>query len=98
MIRGLPLLAVLTACAPVPMTPERAEALCRDEAGLADGVQGRVSVGIGTGGTRARTGVVFTDRVFDPKGEDEFLEDCIARRMAGKPAPTRVGISIGARL
>ena len=83
------------ACAPVPVTRERAEQLCRDEAGLADGVQGRVGIGIGTGGPRVGAGIIITDRVFGPQTEEEFLEECIERRMAGNPAPTRTGITIG---
>lgn len=83
------------ACAPVPMTPERAERLCREDAPLADGFAGRVGVGVGTGGAKARGGIVVTDRVFNPQTEEEFMRDCVARRLDGEPAPTRVGVTIG---
>lgn len=97
MIRHLAYLAPLLAlaCAPVPMTRERAEQLCRDEVELADGVQTRVGIGIGTGGPRAKAGIIVTDRVFDPQSDEEFMAECIARRMAGAPTPTRTGIIIG---
>ena len=88
---------LVLACAPVPMSPNRAEALCREEAGLADGVEGRVGVGIGSEGPGARVGVRVTNRVFDPQTEAEFLNDCIARRMAGDPQPTTFGVNIDRR-
>lgn len=88
----------LMSCAPVPMTPERAERLCREEAGLADGVQGNVGVGVGTGGARAKGSIVLTDRVFNPQTEEEFMSECIERRLAGEPRPTRFGISVGGRV
>ncbi len=84
-------------CAPVPMTPERAEMLCREEAGLADGVRGTVGVGVGTGGAKAKGSITVTNRVLNPQSEEEFLADCIDRRLAGRPAPTTVGITIGGR-
>lgn len=100
MIRGmaylLPLLAV--GCAPVPMTPERAERICREQAGLADGVQGRVAIGTGSQGASGKAGITITNRIFDPQTESEFMADCIARLMAGQPEPTTVGITLGARL
>ncbi len=85
-------------CAPVPMTPERAERLCREEAGLADGVQGNVGVGVGTGGARAKGSIVLTDRVFNPQTEAEFMAECIESRLAGERRPSRFGISVGGRL
>ncbi len=92
----LGLALTVAACAPVPMTPERAERLCREDAGLADGVQGRVGVGIGTGGGRAKGSITVTDRVFNPQSEEDFLRDCIDRRLAGEPQPTTFGITVGA--
>ncbi len=77
------------------MSPERAEALCREEAGLADGVQGRVGVGIGSDGPAGKGAVTITNRVFDPQTEAEFLSECIARRTAGEPKPTIVGVNLG---
>ena len=88
---------LISACAPVPMTLERAERLCRDEAPLADGVSGRVGVGVGTGGAKARGGIVVTDRVFNPQTEEEFMRDCIARRLNGEPQPTTFGVTIGGK-
>ncbi len=94
---GISLVAGITACAPVPMTAERAEKLCREDIGLADGVQGTVGVGVGTGGGRAKGSITVTDRVFNPQSEQDYLRECVDRRLAGKPAPTRFGITIGAR-
>ncbi len=89
---ALPLVA---ACAPVPVSPERAEALCRDEAGLADGIEGEVGAGIGSGGPAGKGAVTVTNRIFDPQTEAEFMAECIARRTAGEPKPTTVGVNIG---
>ena len=89
---------VLAACAPQPMTPERAERLCREEAGLADGVQGTVGIGLGTGGPSGKAGITITNRVFNPQTEQEFMAECIARRMAGRPRPTTAGITLGGSL
>ncbi len=91
----LPLAAV--ACAPQPMTLERADALCREDLRGADGVSGNVGVGVGTGGVRAGGSVTIDDRVLNPQTEEEFLADCIARRVNGEPAPTRFGITLGGR-
>lgn len=90
--------ATLCACAPVPMTPERAERLCREEAGLADGVQGKIGVGVSNDGARAGGAIVLTDRVFNPQSQEEFLAECIDSRLAGERRPTRFGISIGGTL
>ncbi|MEM9584577.1 MAG: hypothetical protein AAGA08_15820 [Pseudomonadota bacterium] len=64
---------------------------------MADGVEGRVGVGVGTGGGRAKGSITVTDRVFNPQSDVEFLQECIDRRMTGKPAPTTFGITVGAR-
>ncbi|SDZ42609.1 hypothetical protein SAMN05444004_11430 [Jannaschia faecimaris] len=97
MIRALILLPLLAACAPVPMTPEKAARLCRAEIGQADGISGSVGAGVSNGGPVARGSITVTNRVLNPQTEAEFLEDCIARRVAGKPEPTTFGVSIGRR-
>ncbi|GIT91282.1 hypothetical protein JANAI62_17380 [Jannaschia pagri] len=89
---------VLIACGPpAPITPERAERLCRSEAEQADGISGSIGVGIGSDGPSARGGITITDDIFNPRPRDEALADCIARRTAGEPTPTTVGITIGGR-
>ena len=85
------------ACAPVPMSLERAETLCREEAGLADGVEGHVGIGVGSEGPAGKAGITVTNRILDPQTEAEFIADCVARRMAGEPKPTTVGVTIGGR-
>ena len=85
----------LSACAPVPMNQERAEELCRDEAGLADGVEGSVGVGVGTSGVSGGVGVTVNNRVLSPQSEAEFMAECVARRMSGEPAPATFGIRLG---
>ncbi|WP_298436637.1 hypothetical protein [uncultured Jannaschia sp.] len=96
MIRTLLLLTVLiTACAPVPMTRERALHECRSEARLADGIAGSVGVGVGSGGGLADGELVVTSRVFDPRSERAVLAECMDRRMAGRPEPTIVGVTLG---
>lgn len=97
MIRSLLIsLLVLAACAPVPMTRERAEADCKREVGLADGVQGNVKVGVGTGGASGGVGIVITDRIFNPQTPEEFLAECVQRKMEGRPGRTTTGIRVGA--
>ncbi|MDJ0630764.1 MAG: hypothetical protein QNJ44_21080 [Rhodobacter sp.] len=80
------------------MTPERAERLCREEAGLADGVRGTVGIGVGSGGPAGKAKITVTNRIFDPQSEAEFMAECIARRLEGRPAPTTAGITIGGSL
>jgi len=99
LIRAVALCVVLAvpACAPVPVTLERADALCREELRGADGVTGNVGVGVGTGGVRAGGSVTVDSRVLNPQTEEEFLADCIARRVNGERPPGRFGITLGGR-
>lgn len=91
-------MALMTAaCAPQQVSLERADALCRDELRGADGVTGTVGVGVGTGGVRAGGSVTIDDRVLNPQSEEEFLAECIARKVNGEAGPTRFGITVGAR-
>lgn len=87
----------LSACAPVPVTRDKAEALCLQEVRQADGVSGTVGVGVGTGGGKAKGSITVTDRVFNPQTEDEFMAECIDRRVSSKPAPTTFGITVGGK-
>ncbi len=86
---------IASACAPTPMTADRAERLCREEADLADGVRGTVGIGVGSGGPRTKAGITITNRIFDPQSEADFIADCVARRMAGRPPPTTAGLTVG---
>ncbi|WP_179378247.1 hypothetical protein [Jannaschia marina] len=88
------LLPLLAACDPVPVSPERAERLCRAEVGQADGVSGSIGAGVSNDGPRARGGITITNRVFNPQTEEEFLAECIARRVEGRPEPTTFGVSV----
>lgn len=89
---------MISACAPVPVTRERAQALCLGEVRDADGVSGYAGVGIGSSGGRAKGGIRVTNRVFNPQTEEEFLADCVARRLEGRPAPTQFGITLGGEI
>ncbi|MBF9028983.1 hypothetical protein HKCCE3408_01125 [Rhodobacterales bacterium HKCCE3408] len=89
-------LAALAACAAPEMTEERAARLCAEEARQADGISGRVGVGVGSGGGRAGGSITITNDILNPRSEQQALEECIARRMAGEPSPTRFGLTIGA--
>ncbi len=96
MIRAVALsLATLAACAPQPMTVERAERQCREELPLADGVSGNVGIGVGTGGVRTRTGITVTNAILNPQSDREFMAECIDRVMEGRPRPARFGITLG---
>ena len=88
---------MLAACAPVPVSMERAAQLCREEVGLADGVRGNIGVGVGTGGGKARGSITVTDKVFRPQSADEAFAACIDRKVNGKPPPTTFGITVGAK-
>lgn len=87
---------ILSACASVPMTPERAERICRDDAGLADGFQGNAGVAIGTGGANARGGITVTNRILNPQSEEAFMRDCVARVLNGEGRAATFGITFGA--
>lgn len=95
MVRLLLLLPLLAACAPVPMTVERATRECRANVGQADGVSGSVGAGVSNHGAVGRGSITVTNRVFNPQSEEDFLADCIARRLEGGPNPTTFGVSIG---
>lgn len=90
------LLVALVACAPVPVSPERAAQLCREQAGLGDGVRGNIGVGVGTGGGKVRGSITVTDKVFRPQDDQAAFEDCVARKIAGEAEPPTIGITIGA--
>ncbi|PTX57158.1 hypothetical protein C8N43_1824 [Litoreibacter ponti] len=95
-MRWLAVALVAVACAPAPVSPERAAELCRNEPGLADGVSGNVGVGVGSGGGKAKGSIVLTDRVFNPEDPQDAFEACVRRKVNGEPDPTRFGITIGA--
>ena len=90
--------SLLVACAPVPMTEERARAECRAELSRMQGVSGEVGIGVGSGGPRTRGSITITNRVGNRWTPEQFIADCVARRMAGRPPPPTVGISIGGSL
>lgn len=90
------LFLALVACAPVPVSPERAAQLCREQAGLGDGVRGNVGVGVGTGGGKAKGSITVTDKVFRPQNDQDAFEACVARKVSGEREPTTFGITIGA--
>ncbi|RLJ59472.1 hypothetical protein BCF46_1621 [Litoreibacter meonggei] len=96
-MRWLVPFVMLAACAPVPVSPERAAEMCRKEVGLADGVQGNIGVGVGTGGGKARGSITVTDKVFRPQSADAAFAACVDRKVNGKPEPTTFGITIGAK-
>jgi len=82
-------LAVM-ACAPVSV--ERAMSDCESQVGLADGIGGNVSVGVGTGGTRTGASIVITNDIFNPKTPEEFYSDCVVQKSGQLPTrPLRVG-------
>jgi hypothetical protein len=80
------------------MNYERAEAQCLEDVRRADGVSGNVGVGVSNRGGRAKGSITVTDRVFNPQSEQDYLDECIARKVNGEPAPTRFGITIGASI
>lgn len=95
-MRYLALALLAAACAPAPVSPERAAQLCREQAGLGDGVRGNIGVGVGTGGGKAKGSITVTDKILRPQDDQRAFEDCIARKVAGEPEPTTFGITIGA--
>ena len=77
------------------MTLERAERICREELSLADGFEGRVSLGGGSEGASAKAGVTITNRIFSNQSEEEYFAECVEREMAGRPKPATFGLTIG---
>lgn len=84
-------------CAPTPLSEAAAEARCKEEAKLADGVAGRVKVGVGSGGATGGVGITITDRVFNPQSVDDFMAECIAEKTGRAPVKSRSGSHIGAK-
>jgi hypothetical protein len=77
------------------MTRERAARLCADEARQADGISGRVGIGAGSEGGAAEGRLTITSDIFAPRSEQDALEACIARRMAGNyRPPRRAGLTV----
>ncbi len=88
-------LVLASSCAPVPMTPDRAERQCAEKAGLADGVAGAIQVGVGSGGSHSGASITLTRKIFSPQTEDEFMVECVGRLLEGESSPTEVGVSAG---
>ena len=82
-----------SACAPAPMTPERAERLCAERVGLADGIEGTIEMGFGSGGSRTGASITLTKRILAPQTEDEFMAECVGDLLEGRSASTGVNIS-----
>lgn len=98
MMRLLILLPAVAACAPVPISPERAARACQAEARQADGIFGSVGAGISNRGPRATGNITITNRVLNPQTPEDFVAECISRRVEGRPEPTTFGISVGDRI
>jgi hypothetical protein len=88
-------LALVAGCAAQPMTRDRAERLCADEARAADGISGTIGVGGGSAGPSAGGRLVINSAILDPQSEADALEACITRRMnGGGAAPPRSGLTL----
>ncbi|MFP4043682.1 MAG: hypothetical protein ACLFTP_03805 [Rhodosalinus sp.] len=86
--------ALAAACAPQPMTPARAAKLCAEEARAADGVTGNIRAGMSSEGPVGGGRLTVTSAVLSPVREQDALNACIDRRLAGRPAPPPRGLSI----
>lgn len=87
--------ALVAGCAAQPMTRERAERLCADEARAADGVSGTIGVGGGSGGPTASGRLVVTSAILNPQSEADALDACINRRLSGGgDAPPQPGLTV----
>ena len=78
------------------MTVERAERMCREDAGLADGFSGNVGIGVGTGGVKSRGAIIVTNKILNPQSEPEFMRECVTRVLNGERRPTTFGLTVGA--
>jgi hypothetical protein len=78
------------------MTVERAERICREDAGLADGFAGNVGVGIGSGGVKGKGSITVTNKILNPQSESEFMRECVTRVLNGERRPATFGITVGA--
>ena len=88
-------LALASACAPESMTPERAERLCAERIGLADGVSGVVEFGAGSDGAHSGASITLTRRIFTPQTEEEFMSECVGNLLEGRSSTTEVSVSAG---
>ena len=86
MYRAALVLLVLSACTPVPVSPERAAEICEDKARAAQGPTGSVTVG-----TNSRTGgfggveIGVTSDFFAGRDPLEVYAQCIFDRTGAAP-------------
>ena len=83
-IRSLPLIALplLAACA--PMTVERAERECFQEARLAGAPRGTLAVAVGSGGPRVGLGLELSSDYLQGRDPAAVYDSCVFRK-SGQP-------------
>lgn len=82
----LPAAALLAACEPVPMTPERAAALCEERARDAQGPTGAVTIGASSeDGPFAGARVGLSTDFLTGRDPLEVYESCVIARTGAPP-------------
>jgi hypothetical protein len=76
------LLALASGCGPVSV--ERAEAMCLDDARLARGPTGEIALGVGNAGPRARLEVTVGSDFIRGRDPEAVFNACVARK-SGRP-------------
>jgi len=85
-ILGAAVLVTLTACAPVPMSGERAAALCEDRARAAQGPTGSVTLGTNSqSGPFARSEIALSADYLAGRDPMAVYERCVYQRTGQPP-------------
>ena len=85
-IFALTALAAATACAPAPITPERAAENCEERARAAQGPTGSVSVGVNSNdGPRAGVAIGLSSDFLTGRDPIEVYNDCVFDRTGQAP-------------
>lgn len=86
MLRIVPVLLALAACAPQPVSPERAAELCEERARAAQGPTGRVTVGANSNdGPFAGAQIGLSADYLAGRDPAEVYEECVFARTGAAP-------------
>ncbi len=76
----------VSACAPAPVSVERAMTECRRETPRPGGVSGQMRVGVGSDGLRSGLSLVITGDALRSRSAEETYARCVKRKSGQWPA------------
>ncbi|PWG17627.1 hypothetical protein [Salibaculum griseiflavum] len=86
MLRVVPVLLALAACAPQPISPERAAEICEQRARAAQGPTGRVTIGASSSdGPFAGAEIGLSADYLAGRDPVEVYEECVFERTGAAP-------------